>query len=137
MATAERFFITAGPIRREDHYHIDPLSRVDYPQIKNLIDQKKYFVLHAPRQTGKTSALFALKERLNTEGAYRALYVNVEPAQAAREDVAKGIRTILGGIRLEANLAGYEILREMIDRLGTEDPGSRADQVTPGMVDAE
>ncbi len=40
-----------------------------------------------PRQTGKTSCLLALAELLNREGRYRALYANLETAQAAREDV--------------------------------------------------
>jgi hypothetical protein len=61
-----------------------------------LFSKKKYFVLHAPRQTGKTSALLALMEHLNRQGTYRCLYINVEAAQAAREDVDKGMRAILG-----------------------------------------
>ena len=32
------------------------------------------FVLHAPRQTGKTSCLLALMEYLNTQGHYRCVY---------------------------------------------------------------
>ena len=90
-----RFFNTAGPVRSEDHYCLPPLSRFNLPELLQLIDQKKYFVLHAPRQTGKTSALLALMEYLNTEGQYSCLYVNVEMAQAARENVYKGIQAIL------------------------------------------
>ncbi len=58
----ERYFNTAGPIRKEDHYCIDPLHRVDLEEILLWIAQKKYFVLHAPRQAGKTSLLLALME---------------------------------------------------------------------------
>ena len=36
-----------------------------------------------PRQTGKTSTLFALMDHLNQEGKYHCLYVNVEMAQSA------------------------------------------------------
>ena len=54
-----RFFNTAGPVRASLHYRIPPLSRVDLEEILTLIRQQKYFVLHAPRQTGKTSALLA------------------------------------------------------------------------------
>ncbi len=61
-----------------------------------LIEQQKYFVLHAPRQTGKTSSLLALMDYLNTQGRYRCVYVNVEIAQAARENVVEAIRAILG-----------------------------------------
>ncbi|HPQ20049.1 MAG TPA: ATP-binding protein, partial [bacterium] len=52
-----RYFNTAGPVRPEDHYTIDILGRINLPEILSLIEQKKYFILHAPRQTGKTSSL--------------------------------------------------------------------------------
>ncbi|RLC09961.1 MAG: ATP-binding protein, partial [Deltaproteobacteria bacterium] len=55
-----RFFNTAGPVDCEDHYYIPPLERFDLEEVLFLIKQKKYFVLHAPRQTGKTSCLLAL-----------------------------------------------------------------------------
>ena len=73
----ERFFNTAGPNRVEDNYTIDPLTRIDLEDILMLIRQKKYFVLHAPRQTGKTSCLLALRDYLNEKGDYIAVYANV------------------------------------------------------------
>ncbi len=90
----ERFFNNAGPSVAADHYVIDPLHRLDLAQIEGLIAQKRYFVLHAPRQTGKTTCLLALMEYLNRQGRYRALYANIEAAQAAREDVAQALRTV-------------------------------------------
>ncbi|HOK41864.1 MAG TPA: ATP-binding protein, partial [bacterium] len=60
-----RYFNTAGPVRPEDHYTIDILGRINLPEILSLIEQKKYFILHAPRQTGKTSSLLALRDYLN------------------------------------------------------------------------
>lgn len=91
-----RFFNTTGPVNCSDHYCLPPLERFNIDEIKMLIAQKKYFVLHAPRQTGKTSYLLSLQDYLNQEGNYRALYMNVESAQATRENVAAAIRTILG-----------------------------------------
>jgi len=90
-----RFFNTAGPVRCEEHYCLPPLERFDLTGILSLIAQKKYFVLHAPRQTGKTTCLLALMDYLNAAGSYRCLYFNVEAAQAAREDVRQGMRAIL------------------------------------------
>jgi len=90
----ERFFNTAGPVVAEDHYLLPPLERLADEDVVSLIRQKKYFVLHAPRQTGKTSALLGLMAELNASGDYRCLYANVELAQAAREDVAAGVRAI-------------------------------------------
>jgi hypothetical protein len=69
-----------------------------------LIANKRYFVLHAPRQTGKTTSLLALMAHLNTQGHYQALYANIEPAQTARHDVARGIRTVCGAIESAASL---------------------------------
>ena len=58
-ATTEvvRTFNTAGPVRADRHFQIAPLSRIDLDEVLGLIRDEKYFVLHAPRQTGKTSAL--------------------------------------------------------------------------------
>ena len=61
-----RFFNTAGPVRPDDHYTIPPLDRMDVDELLALIRAKQYFVLHAPRQTGKTSALIALRDLLNS-----------------------------------------------------------------------
>ena len=95
-----RFFNTEGPIRPDEHYYIPPLDRVDLDELLGLVRDKKYFVLHAPRQTGKTSALLALRDLLNAGGDHRCVYVNVESAQAARENVADAMRVIL--YRLES-----------------------------------
>ena len=99
-----RSFNTAGPVDAQDHYCIPPLERMDLDYVLNLIRQKKYFILHAPRQTGKTSALIALQDHLNSgaEGGYRCLYVNIEAAQVAREDVASAMETILDSLAARA-----------------------------------
>lgn len=91
----EKQFNTTGRIDQDSHYYIEPLKRVDLEEILKLIKDKKYFVLHAPRQTGKTTLLFTLMDYLNKEGTYKCLYINVEMAQAARGEVEKGMRTIL------------------------------------------
>ncbi|MCP5127737.1 MAG: ATP-binding protein [Gammaproteobacteria bacterium] len=97
-----RFFNTEGPNVAQDHYCLPPLERWDLAEVLTLIEQKKYFLLHAPRQTGKTTCLLALAELLNREGRYRAVYANVEPAQAAREDVALAMTGIVQTIAAEA-----------------------------------
>lgn len=77
-----------------EHYCVDPLARIDLDEIFSLIESKRFFVLHAPRQTGKTTCLLALMKHLNAQGRYRALYVNIETAQTAREDVSRGLRAV-------------------------------------------
>ena len=92
-----RFFNTTGPVRADKHYCVPPLSRLNLDDVLGLVRDERYFVLHAPRQTGKTSALLALRDLLNsgTAGPYRCVYANVEGAQAAREDKEEAMRTIL------------------------------------------
>jgi hypothetical protein len=60
-----RTFNTEGAIIKADHYHIDPLSRLDWEEVQHLIKTKKYFVLHAPRQTGKTTTMRNMMHALN------------------------------------------------------------------------
>ncbi len=85
-----KYFNTAGPVNCKDHYCLPPLSRFHLPEILGLISQKKYFVLHAPRQSGKTSCLLALEDYLNASGSHKSLYINVESAKTARNNVKKG-----------------------------------------------
>jgi hypothetical protein len=80
-----RFFNTSGPCVAERHYRIDPLSRLE--NVRKLVDDEKYFILHAPRQTGKSTTIIALMEQINAEGRFVALYVNVENAQPMRNNV--------------------------------------------------
>lgn len=107
-----RFFNTAGPVNCEDHYCLPPLERFDLEEVISLIDQKKYFVLHAPRQTGKTTCLLALMEYLNATGEYKCLYFNVEAAQGAREDVQQGMKAILSEM---ASRATYFLKDDLIE----------------------
>ena len=103
-----RFFNTEGPVRAEDHYAIPPLKRGTTGEILQLIRAKRYFVLHAPRQTGKTSALIALRDLLNSGeiGDFRCVDVNVEVGQVARDDTERGVRAILGSLADSAMLLG-------------------------------
>ncbi len=134
-----RFFNTTGPVVAEDHYCIPPLKRLDLTEVQQLIRDKRYFVLHAPRQTGKTSALLALRDLLNAEGNYRCVYVNIESAQAMREDVERAMQVILGDLASWARLTlsdefltenwsgifaefGAGALREVLTRWAQADP---------------
>ena len=116
-----RKFNTEGPVIAEDHYCIPPLERFDLGEILELIRDKRYFVLHAPRQTGKTSTLLALRDLLNRGadlsagrpgGEFRCVYVNVEAAQAMREDVERALRVILGELASQARSLGDRYLYE-------------------------
>ena len=94
-------------MRPHKHYCIPPLSRMKQRELLALIRDERYFVLHAPRQTGKTSALLALRDLLNggAEGAYRCVYANVEAGQASRENTERAMRSILGELEYRARTA--------------------------------
>ena len=127
-----RKFNTEGPIRADRHYHIPPLTRIDLDDVLGLIRDEKYFVLHAPRQTGKTSALLALRDLLNSgqEGEFRCVYANVEAGQAMRENVTEGMRTILAQLAFRASVTlGDETLERLWpDVLARVGPGQALHQ---------
>ncbi|MGB3918843.1 MAG: AAA-like domain-containing protein [Thiothrix litoralis] len=103
-----KHFTTSGPVVPSKHYCIDPMQRLDWEEIRYLIGAEKYFVLHAPRQTGKTSTLLAMMEVLNQSDEYNTLYVNIEGAQTAREDADKGMTTVCQTIAARARDYGIE-----------------------------
>ena len=121
----ERFFNTAGPQIIEDNYTIDPLSRFDLEDILVLIRQKRYFVLHAPRQTGKTSCMLALRDYLNEHGDYIVVYANVEGGQSLRNNVDGVIRSTVDTIAREMRIVvGNDRLDKLRDDAKAIDTGS-------------
>jgi len=91
-----KFFNTAGLCFPEDHYMVDPLKRMQ--DVEQLIEKKLYFTLHAPRQTGKTTYLYALARKLNAEGKYIALVVSFERAGVAGMSLETATDTVIRAI---------------------------------------
>jgi hypothetical protein len=75
------------------------------PQAPDLVDQMGYFVVHAPRQTGKTTAIRALAEELTAGGRYAALAFTCETGRAAADNYGAAQRGILSQIRRRAETA--------------------------------
>jgi hypothetical protein len=88
-----RWFNTAGPCQAENHYMLPPLTRL--PQVKRLIAQQSYFVIHAPRQIGKTTATLSLAEQLNTSGQYVSAVLSVEIGAPFGDDIGAAELAIL------------------------------------------
>ena len=109
----EKYFNTAGPMKEDLHYVYPPLKRWDTEEIIHLIGQQKYFVLHAPRQTGKTTAMCALMDRLNESGNYLAAYANLEVGQPSRENVDSAMPAMFAvmGSQVE-NTCGDSFLKD-------------------------
>lgn len=82
-----KWFNTAGPCQADIHYMLPPLRRL--PGIERLVAQRGYFVIYAPRQTGKTTAMLALADQLTMSGDYTAVMVSTEVAAAFPNDVGK------------------------------------------------
>ena len=107
------------------HYCIPPLERLDLDDVLGLIRDEKYFALHAPRQTGKTSVLLAVRDLLNSGvvGDVRCVYASLEAGRTARDDVEGAMRVILGELAARArrglgdgSLEGF--WRESLDAAG-------------------
>ncbi len=86
---------------------LDPLARL--PKARGLVEQGKYFVVHAPRQTGKTTVLEAMARELNATGEYAAVRLSCEVAGAAEDDVVWAQQDILGAMRSAAEDAGLPV----------------------------
>ncbi|MGH9838902.1 MAG: AAA-like domain-containing protein [Blastocatellia bacterium] len=56
------------------------------PELRTLIDQQAYFVIHAPRQLGKTTMMTELAKDLTAEGRYAAVLLSMETGEAFNDD---------------------------------------------------
>lgn len=92
-----RRFNTTGPCVPSEHYMLDPEARC--PGVKDLIEDKHFFVIHAPRQSGKTTLLKSLARTINGGNRYYALYCSLESVQEINE-AEKGVPAILNCLNL-------------------------------------
>ena len=91
-----RYFNIAGPCFEDDHYMVDVIQR--NKEIFSLIGQKQYFVIHAARQTGKTTTIQHFVNFLNVQKQYYALYCSLESVQTFGEP-GKGIFEIFNNLK--------------------------------------
>jgi len=92
-----RWFNTAGPCQADIHYLLPPTLRL--PGLERLIAQRNYFVIHAPRQVGKTTAMLALAKQLTDSGKYTAVMLSVEVGAPFSQDIAGAEEAILAAWR--------------------------------------
>ena len=91
----KKTFNIAGPCCPAEHYMLPTQERC--VGLINLIDHRQYFVIHAARQSGKTTLLLELSQQLNEAGEYYALYCSLETVQGI-DDPKEGIPAILNVI---------------------------------------
>jgi hypothetical protein len=103
-----RFFNTAGPCVEDWHYMLPAVERL--PEAPTLIERGLYFVVHAPRQTGKTTTLMALARELTKGGKYAALHFSCEAGEVAGDDHVAAQEAVLDAIR---DVAATELPAEL------------------------
>ncbi|MCX7045229.1 MAG: AAA-like domain-containing protein [Candidatus Sumerlaeota bacterium] len=103
----KKFFNVAGPCFPSDHYMIPAQARC--AALMPLVEQKTYFCIHAPRQSGKTTLLKDFVRTLNESEQYHGLYCSLERAQGEL-DVDRGIPLVLDALREQMEI--YRPFRE-------------------------
>jgi hypothetical protein len=93
----KRIFNRTGYCNPEKHYTINPIRGLE-ANILKLIKNEEYYVIHAPRQSGKTTLLHSLTKEINAQGDYIALVFSMENA---------GFRSIT------ENEANYKIIQSL------------------------
>ncbi len=104
-----RFFNTSGRCRPGKHFMLPAERRVT--DLRQLVDQELYFVVHAPRQVGKTTSLGSLAESLTAEGRYAALLTSCEMGQKMNLDYQGSMAAILDELHIRAQSSLPEELR--------------------------
>ncbi len=84
-------FNTTGPCYPDEHYMIPPERRLR--RVLKFINDRKYFTLHAGRQTGKSTCIQWLEKHLNARDDVRAVCFDIETAREM-PDVAEALGTI-------------------------------------------
>lgn len=104
-----KHFNIAGPCREGDHYMLPPEARMT--ELRPLIEEKAYFVVHAPRQTGKTTTLTSLARSLTAEGHFAAVLTSCKVGEAAGNDIELAVQAIIEVLAVKAQQQLPEELR--------------------------
>jgi AAA+ ATPase superfamily predicted ATPase len=95
---------------------LDATERL-HNELVELIHTEQYYVIHAARQTGKTTLLINFANKINKEGKYYALYCSLENAYVTPEP-EKGIPTIVNSFVMALenyNMPNAEKFKENIN----------------------
>ena len=103
-----RFFNTTGPCNPEEHYMLPPENRLVGAQLHRYVRDRLYWVLHAPRQTGKTTFLKSWMRYINDSGEAIACYVSVERCQGL-EEIERAMPAICTSIKDTARQFNFPV----------------------------
>ena len=115
-----RVFNIAGPCIEGRHYMLPPGDRIK--DVHPLIDREEFFVIHAPRQSGKTTFLRHLRREIDERGERLALYVTLE-ATDGLHDRNEATPVIIQQLQEAADNTGIaastEVVRRSLERNGS------------------
>ena len=114
MNRKTRFFNTTGPCNPEDHYMLPPEERLVGAQLHRYVRDKLYWVLHAPRQTGKTTFLQSWARTINSGSEAIACYTSIEACQGLT-DLFSAMKTMHKAICQSSKAAGLPVPELPID----------------------
>ncbi len=128
-----RFFNTTGPCVAAEHYMLPPERRLERAQ--ELIEQGRYFTLHAGRQTGKTTCARWLVAHYAKEDRLAPAWVDL---QTAREepDRLEAFTTVLAELDLALERDLPDLPRPSGAELLAADPGTAVLRYLQGLAAA-
>ncbi|MFC9897449.1 ATP-binding protein [Nocardia sp. NPDC127579] len=100
-----RYFNTVGPCDPDLHYMLPSEERL--PDAEMFFEFGFYFVIHAPRQTGKTTALLSMARELTAGGHFVALAVSCESISLHGDDFGELEIALLSIIRQAAGIRDW------------------------------
>ncbi|MDR1040304.1 MAG: hypothetical protein LBR80_09105 [Deltaproteobacteria bacterium] len=118
-----RSFNTVGVCDPKFHYMLPVIPRL--PDITDMIEGRFYFVIHSPRQSGKTTLLKSLASKINSEDRYYAIFCDLSPLGDTL-DVGIAMDQAVTRINIGLQSAGVKELKRLAYAFNSE----------PYMVDA-
>jgi hypothetical protein len=85
-------FNTTGPCIPGKHYMLSPAPRL--AGVMRLVQEEKYFLLHAGHQTGKTTCARWMVKHYNAGDRYLCTWIDIQNARE-NPDSARAFRTVL------------------------------------------
>jgi hypothetical protein len=138
-----RFFNTTGPCYPWDHYMLPPEDRLIGAQLDRYVGDKLYWVLHAPRQTGKTTFLQSWARELNSSKEGNTFFLSVKDVKTysdcdniIKEITEKSNKESFPIICLMDDMATLEekILAYLLSRIRAEFNGRRTSGFPDSML---
>jgi hypothetical protein len=126
-------FNTAGVCVPEKHYMLPVLQRL--PEAVKMIESELYFAVHAPRQSGKSTFLKILANKINSEGKYYAVWCSL----AAMQGVAgadKAMSIIVSQINMGLRSSEIETIRKLNNKYESFPEMARSDAKVRGLLNS-